>query len=250
MNRNIQWNSFLMKVDELKKDVEYLMNQNHNLQLIEIDIILNKLSLIYDDLMSLKLQTASNEENGFFSKNSSFINKIIKKSVFQSNGDLENNENKSTNFFENNATISNFEKFDTTLNEKIEKNNNYQQNEEKKINSIEQKPIKTIAESIAQPKKTIADIMEEIYKKQDVTSSQQFKSIKDLKHAISINDKIMFIRELFNNNVDNYNYVIDQVNSCYNLDEALVIIEKNVKTDSGNQALNILLELIYRRFMN
>ena len=254
MNRNIQWNSVILKVEELRKDLEYILNQKQSLPLIEVDIVLNKLSLLYDTLMSIKLQAATNEENGFFSKNSSLISKIIKESVFNENEFTDYDNQKQDKLKkeeiknEENSLIFTAENKQVDLKSDIAKNST--QNNEKQTKPTEPKQLKTVADTIAKPSKTLAEMMEEIYKKRDVATSQQFKSIKDLKHAISINDKIMFIRELFNNNVDNYNYVLDQVNSCNNLDEALAILDKNVKIDSNNLALNTLLELIYRRFLN
>lgn len=251
----MQWHNVLNKIDECKKDLEYLINQKQNISLIEIDMVLNKLSLLYDALMTIKLRATVNEENGILTNNSELINKIIKESVFKSENIAENLEQKSNNQTEKQLNEPNEKDLEFSIEIKQEEpfldiSKDSLKSNENANNLTESKVTKTIAESIAKPTKTLADMMEEIYKKRDVASAQHFKSIKDLKHAISINDKIMFIRELFNNNVDNYNYVIEQVNSCNNLDEALAILDKNVKIDSNNQALNNLLELVYRRFLN
>ena len=242
MNRNIQWYDVLSQIEELRKNTEYLLQQKLNISLIELDIALNKLSLIYDTLMTLKLQSAANEENGFFTKNSSLFSKLIKDSVFENSFD---NKKQSEKDKYTNITIEE----DIKKEEQLPKNNLETSN--KPSHPIEEtKQIKTLADALSKPHKTIAEKMEEMYKKTDLASSKQFTSIKDLKNAISLNDKIMFIRELFNNDVENYNYVINQINSCNNLDEALAIMEKNIKADSDNQALNHLLELVYRRFSN
>lgn len=113
MNRNSQWYNVLSKIEECHRDLEYLMQQNPNLPLIEIDIVLNKLSLIYDILMTIKLKSAAHEETGFLSRNSSLINKIIKESVFEEENHQTNqqtdqvhlNTNEASIFKENNSTM-------------------------------------------------------------------------------------------------------------------------------------------------
>ncbi len=249
MNRNSQWYSILQKIDECQKDIEYLLNQNPNIPLIEVDIVLNKLSVLYDALMSIKLQAASNEENGFLTKNSSIITKIIKESVFSPEILKEEKTATDSPVPENSTSqLSDIVfKYDD-VKEVSKKQENFNDKAEPIVQE-ERKQKMTIAESLSKPKKTIADLMEEINRKKDFATSQQYKSISDIKRAISINDKIMFIRELFNNNVENYNYVIEQVNSAANLDEALAILDKNVKIESDNVALTTLLELVYRRFL-
>ncbi|MCX7862346.1 MAG: hypothetical protein N2449_05065 [Bacteroidales bacterium] len=247
MNRNSQWYNVLSKIEECRRDLEYILQQKTNLPLIEVDIVLNKLSLIYDMLMTIKLQTAVNEETGFLTRNSSLINKIIKESVFNNEDSHSKNEEKNEPTFSS-ETIKHENNSVSNQKETTESNSNYY--EHKTESKTENKNIKTLADTFTKTNKTIAEMMEEIYKKKDISSSQQFKSIKDLKHAISINDKIMFIRELFNNDVDNYNYVLEQINMCNNLDEALAILDKNIKVQSDNEAIKQLLELVYRRFMN
>jgi hypothetical protein len=91
--------------------------------------------------------------------------------------------------------------------------------------------------------------MASVYNKKDIATLQQLKPIKDLKQAISINDKIMFIREIFANNVDKYNETLTEVNNCSNLDEALALLDSKLTIQSENTAMQQLLELIYRRFM-
>ena len=252
MNRNSQWYNILHKINECQKDVEYLQNQKLNISLIEIDIALNKLSLLYDALMAIKLQSASNEENGFLTKNSSLITKIIKDSVFstekiekeseQSESLVSSETNKETTIKDSVHPVETVGMSFELVKEEVNKKEKAEIKENKKAQM-------TVADSFAKSQKTLADMMEEIHKKKDFATTQQYKSIPDIKRAISINDKIMFIRELFNNNVENYNYVIEQINSCNNLDEALALLDKNVKIESDNVALTTLLELVYRRFL-
>lgn len=253
MNRNSQWYNVLAKIEECQRNLEYLMQQNPNLPLIEIDIVLNKLSIIYDTLMTIKLKSAVNEETGFLSRNSSLINKIIKESVFEEEkhhttsrtDEVHSNSNEPIIPKEINTNLESTEQPISTNTPSSTVNSSSTSENKNEVYSP-----KTVADTFVKPSKTIAEMMEEMHRKKDSLISQHFKSIKDLRSAIGLNDKVMFIRELFNNNVENYNYVMEQLNNCSNMDEAMTILEKNINVHSDSQAIKQLLELVYRRFMN
>jgi len=266
MTRNKQWDSILIKIEECKNDIQYIQNNASDIPMIEIDIALEKLSRIYERLLSLKLGAASTEETGFFAKNSSLITKIIRDSVFNTETETEKNKPELTQPQE---IIE--EKKEIVVEAKIESNEQpivvetKQETKEEEIinvpltNKEETKPkteekqsktTKTLAETLnKESKSTIGDRMASLYNKKDIATLQQLKPIKDLKQAISVNDKIMFIREIFANDVDKYNATLNEINSCQNLDEALAILDAKLTINSENQAMQNLLELVYRRYM-
>lgn len=253
MNRNSQWYNVLTKIEECQRDLEYLLQQNPNLPLIEIDIVLNKLSIIYDTLMTIKLKSAANEETGFLSRNSSLINKIIKESVFEEENHHSTSHTNEVHSNSTETTISKEDKKNTEVTEQAISTHiplSTVSNTSTPENKTEKTSPKTVADTFVKSTKTIAEMMEEVQRKKDHLISQHFKSIKDLRSAIGLNDKVMFIRELFDNNVENYNYVMDQLNNCSNIDEAMTILEKNINIHSDSQAIKQILELVYRRFMN
>jgi len=266
MKRNKQWDSILMKIEECKNDIQYIQDNASDIPMIEIDIALEKLSRMYERLLSLKLGAASTEETGFFAKNSSLITKIIRDSVF--NPETETEKSK-TDFTKTQEQIE--EKKEDVVEVKndlkeqpIVVETKQETNEEEKLNipltNVEEtkpkaeekhtKKTKTLAETLKkEPPSTIGDRMASLYNKKDIATLQQLKPIKDLKQAISVNDKIMFIREIFANDVDKYNTILNEINSCQNLDEALAILDAKLTINSENQAMQILLELVYRRYM-
>jgi len=265
MTRNKQWDSILIKIEECKNDIQYIQNSTSDIPMIEIDIAMEKLSRIYERLLSLKLGAATTDENGFFAKNSSLITKIIKDSVF--NTDLEKKETTQEKS-EKVPEVKNEIKAETGLPiieepikeekeklkviEKIEEKKEPTNKEEikTKTDDRQNRSTKTIAETLkTNTKSTVGDLMASVYNKKDIATLQQLKPIKDLKQAISINDKIMFIREIFANNVDKYNETLTEVNNCSNLDEALALLDSKLTIQSENTAMQQLLELIYRRFM-
>jgi len=263
MTRNKQWDSLLIKLEECKNDADYVYQNHTDIPMIEIDIALEKLSIIYDKLLSLKLNSATNEENGFFSKNSSLIAKIVKESVFEEKKEKIETPQKNIEVIEEKkiqepVIVKTEEKIEKKVKEEvkteisplIEEEKKETVNSEIKSEAKKTKSNKTIAESLNnETNSTIGEMMASMYKKKDIATLQQLKPIKDLKQAISINDKIMFIKEIFANDVDKYNATLTKINSCQNLDEALEILEQKLVINSDNPVMQQMLELVYRRYM-
>lgn len=247
MTRNKQWDSLLLNIEKCKNDVDYIYQNHSDVPTIEIDIALEKLSSIYDKLLSIKLNSTINEEYGFLSKNSSIISKIIKESVFKQQQEKIETKQKNIEFVEEKKTKgSEITEEIKSSQTQIEKKENINDEIISKFNTTSNK---TVAESFNQKTLTIGEMMASMYKKNDIATLQQLKPIKDLKQAISVNDKIMFIKEIFNNDADKYNTTLTEINSCQNLDEALEIIKQKVEINSENPVMQQWLELIYRRFM-
>lgn len=76
--------------------------------------------------------------------------------------------------------------------------------------------------------------------------------IKDLKQAIGINEKFLFINELFEGNLNDYNNAISQLNSMSSKKEADTFIESKLKVkynwNETSKAQNIFIQLVERRF--
>ncbi len=75
--------------------------------------------------------------------------------------------------------------------------------------------------------------------------------IQNLKTAISINEKFMFINELFDGNLREYNETIETLNGFKKLDQAadyLDLMRKKNFWDTGSNAFRKLKELVERRF--
>lgn len=72
---------------------------------------------------------------------------------------------------------------------------------------------------------TIAD---KFFDEQDKSVAARIKKnkISDLKAAIGINDKFLFINELFDGNMHEYNDAIEQLNNSGSLNEAFALIDK------------------------
>ena len=75
--------------------------------------------------------------------------------------------------------------------------------------------------------------------------------IENLKTAITINEKFMFINELFDGNLREYNETIETLNGFKTLDQAadfLDLMRKKNFWNTGSNAFKKLKELVERRF--
>jgi len=127
------------------------------------------------------------------------------------------------------------QKVDDLLNEILPKNDmvkndledfaaNYQETPVFERKNIEETPAETItAEAVFEPKKTV--------------ETEKPKSLNDkLNQGINIglNDRLAFIKHLFEGNTDDYTRVLSQINTMSSNSEAISFIQNNVKPDYNN----------------
>ncbi len=105
----------------------------------------------------------------------------------------------------------------------------------------------SIAEKF-EAKKSLNDRLSEIKRNTDLASLLEKRPIKDMKSAISINDRIWFIKELFAGNVEKYKTTIDLIDQCGHSDQAIELVAE-FKWDMDSSAAKHFIELIYRRFL-
>ena len=123
---------------------------------------------------------------------------------------------------------------------------------------VENKPVEK-TENPVDPSKTMLDLFSEAppetlgdtltpSEKPAVADSLQMNGINDLREAIGINDKFLFINELFNGDLERYNRVIDELNGFSGLSGAqtylteLQVQYQWVEDGPAYQKLNVLLE--------
>lgn len=99
------------------------------------------------------------------------------------------------------------------------------------------------------PQRSLNDLFNE--QKQDLGEKFQQSKIIDLTKAMSINDKFLFIRELFKNKSEEFSRAIQTLNKCENIEEAFDIMEglkKQYFWDSTSSAYLALCDLVRRKF--
>ena len=115
--------------------------------------------------------------------------------------------------------------------------------------------VNTKIEEPAQPEKpavrSLNDLLNE--NKEDKSLNTKFQNVKvtDLTKSISINDKFLFIRELFRNRGEEFSAAIQTFNNCQNIDDAFNYMEtlkKQYFWDSTSTAYLTFCDLIRRKF--
>ena len=71
--------------------------------------------------------------------------------------------------------------------------------------------------------------------------------ISSLRAAIGLNDRFLFIREIFDNNTDKYNKVIEQLDQLETIQEAVDYLKSNITLQKNETSLKFV-DLLKRRF--
>lgn len=71
--------------------------------------------------------------------------------------------------------------------------------------------------------------------------------ISSLRAAIGLNDRFIFIREIFDNNTDKYNTVIDQLDKLETIQQAVELLKANLSLQKNETSLKFV-DLLKRRF--
>jgi hypothetical protein len=82
----------------------------------------------------------------------------------------------------------------------------------------------------------------------DVLEILKTKPLLSLDEAIGINDKFLFIREIFDGNPDLYNQAIMKLESVGSLADARAVVMSYTGENTENEAVKQLLDLIKRKF--
>lgn len=113
----------------------------------------------------------------------------------------------------------------------------------KKLQSeiTEKKPqdIPTVADKFVQPSDQSKEKV-----KPEVSQHLKARQVTNLSEAIGINDRFLFIREIFDGNKESYNQAISRLDKAENLKEAISIIEGYTGGKPENEAVIQLLDLV------
>ena len=93
-------------------------------------------------------------------------------------------------------------------------------------------------------------------RKQKITTEEKPKSINDKVNSglpIGLNDRIAFIKQLFDGSTDDYTRVLSQINSMTTFQESVSFVENNIKPDYNNwegkeEYVDRFLSIIEKRF--
>ncbi|MEI7594435.1 MAG: hypothetical protein WCK02_01715 [Bacteroidota bacterium] len=112
----------------------------------------------------------------------------------------------------------------------------------------------SIADKFKDEKTTVNDKISEKKEDNSIMAKMQNQAITDIKKAIGINEKFLFINELFDGNMADYNQAVDHINAnCNTKEEAeayIVFLKKNYNWDDSRMSVSLFSNLIERRFPN
>lgn len=97
---------------------------------------------------------------------------------------------------------------------------------------------------------TLADRYQQ-QQEETVGDKLQHGTVGDLQRAIGINDKFLFVNELFSGSMEKYNRSIENLNDLKTLNGALIYLNElriELQWNSNNEAYKKLLELVHRKF--
>ncbi|HSA04806.1 MAG TPA: hypothetical protein P5145_04350 [Tenuifilaceae bacterium] len=106
-----------------------------------------------------------------------------------------------------------------------------------------------LAEKFQGKQKFRNEIIAEHTTKLDMSTKLQNKPIGDLTKAIGINDKFLFIKELFNGDSARYSETISHLNSFADLNDAIIYLQDNFEWAESNEYAAKFIDLVRRKFI-
>ncbi len=246
--------SAIKNTQKILEKINLLMEEYaQNPSLIAIDILQEKTRTFYEELNALKENTDSQKASEQIIKETVIKEtpkKELKEQTTVEKKVEEKPQEKQPEIKKEPTPIVEQEKTMPTPKKEAKKQEiiapkKSEQKTEKKVNL--QEPKETIADSFT-PQKSMNDLLSEIKQNTDLATQLQNRPIQDLKNAISLNDKIWFIKELFSGDADKYNSVIENISKANSADEAIQIIEP-FSWDKEEDSTKRFIELIYRKFV-
>jgi hypothetical protein len=257
MNQNVKIADIISKLNETD---ELLKNFNNgNFSTIDKDLLLEKIRNIYETVLHISFDSKAKE-----------VSQKVKVQLVKEKPIKEEKVTESVTIeASSNDTIIDFsvesEETQNTNAEEKKQVNSYPTlfevettvpqpepvtvNKEKTKKPSQVSSSKTISDQYREgTTKTVSDLISKSQNNKDISSKQQLKPIKNIKTAISINDRIMFTKEIFDNDTDFYNEVVDNLNGMNSLDEAMAYLDVNIDINEDSEAIIKFVELVSRRF--
>ena len=236
---NKQINSISRILNELSEYDEILQ--------IDIDLLRNKILKVYEDVININ--ASDNDE----------IATVTKANQESDKTEYIEPENKSAiekNIVDNDAVeLEKTDNYDVKRKEPEEAGNKNKENEPEtnKMPDVENSISidKDKNNSIKPDNKQIIlinNFINELNKADDLASQLKLSPIDDISSAISINDRIAFVNNLFEGDNDNFTKCLEQINSQSNLKDAINTLSSKISFDIENTTHTKFIELIYRRF--
>ena len=104
-----------------------------------------------------------------------------------------------------------------------------------------------LADKFIQPSERVIEKLSTKKSEDDISDIHKTKHLNTLSEAIGVNDKFLFIREIFNGNKNDYIQAIARLESSENITDAKAVIMSYTGENEENEAVIQLLELVKRK---
>ncbi|HOT13317.1 MAG TPA: hypothetical protein PK252_01030 [Bacteroidales bacterium] len=107
-----------------------------------------------------------------------------------------------------------------------------------------------LAEKLAKPEPLLHDVVSQKVNVTDLSTKFQQKEIASLTQSIQINDRFLFIKELFRDDAKLYAESLQKIEEMKSAEEAVLFLKAEINIDLEKDAAQKLLQLINRKFAN
>ncbi len=241
----------LTTIKELENRAQKL-NENKNISKIEMDILQQRVRELYDQLLAFDQQLFSHDASSTSTYKKRIEPETEQKPQESSSQTEEEMETDSTQSANPDQTYDHSEETTEPTTESKEEEPSRDLSPPKSEKVKETQASKNSQEVVAdkyQNTKTFRhDNIVKQQSKNDLSSKMQSKPIKDLSKAIGINDKFLFIRELFDGNREHYHEAIQLLNEIPTFEEAENYLSETFDWNWEAPVTKKFIELIKRKF--
>jgi hypothetical protein len=245
-------------VKNLKKEIQDIYSKinefekSDQIHLIDIDLALSKVRNLYELLSKLNttsIYTSENQPEEILTKTKQLEETKEVKAVIEEKPFIEEKKEsvKKVTAPETEKAKQEPEFIIEKANKEPEKEIREKTKEEDSGNEKQEYPPEIFADKF-QSKKFMHDNIAKKNSKKDVSSKMQSKPIHDINSAIGLNDKFIFIRELFGGDKDHYNETIQLLNNFDTYENAIGFLNENFEWDEDDSNFERLKELVQRKY--
>jgi hypothetical protein len=246
MGRDILTKDIYVLLEIVREQSSIISSYEGKIPQIELDIIMSNIRRLYEDYYELSRVNRNNKNEALISQQ--FEIKHTEKIPDDFVISEVHTEIKEKDILENIKNKENSSDIETVIQNNSSKLN--PQNEPIADLFAESEDI-TVANKFNKEKKTFHDkLIEE--KKDKIIAETIQKPLKDLRSGIGVNDRFLFINELFKGNMQEYSSAIEKINSQPDINDALAVFntyKSEYQWKDNSNSSNLLLSFIKRRYL-
>ncbi|HNQ69295.1 MAG TPA: hypothetical protein PKN32_13015 [Bacteroidales bacterium] len=167
---------------------------------------------------------------------------------------IDNSDDTKPSIPENSETVETSPKNEEPKQEEIKKETHSQQTVKKIVaeqtslfGSNNQVGVKTVGEKLGQNKTSVNELLGQKTNPSDI--SGRLKPVSDIKSAIGVGDRFLFVRELFAGNGETFEETVAHLNSLSSFEDAHNYLNDKFKWDGSQSTVASFLNIVKRRYV-